>query len=188
MPILRRCTKVDAGKMTPITLTTATAPQTASELMKKADAQAPAAEPKDTVETSQPETGFWVDVKKCARKGADISSHALGGFVGLTLAGLGIYTGALGGVMGGAFLGGGVGALKAAATTNGFLGFWKSAFQTTGAAAKAGMVVGGTAVGYGSWKFGTGIGSVLASIPGAAIGGVVGVGVALRNKLTGGEG
>jgi len=169
--------------MNPIKLgaTPTATPVRASEMMKMAENAPSASEPQDKVET-----GFWADVKGCARKGADISSHALGGFAGLTLAGLGVYVGALGGTLGGAYLGGGLGLLKAAAGSEGFLGFWKTAFTTAGGGAKLGLLTGGASVGYGSWKMGEGAGSVLAAIPGAIIGGAVGVGVAIRNKLTGG--
>ncbi|MDQ7824351.1 MAG: hypothetical protein RDV48_16230 [Candidatus Eremiobacteraeota bacterium] len=173
---------MDAVNMKPVMLSQTATPQKASDLKKMADAPAEA-EPKDTVEKN--ETGFWADVKASARKGADISSHALGGFTGLTLAGLGIYVGALGGALGGAYLGGGLGLLKAAASSKGFLGFWGTAFNTSTAIGKAGILAGGASVGYGSWQLGKGVGSVVAAIPGALIGGAVGVGIAIRNKLTG---
>lgn len=167
------------GITQPVTLTPAATPQKAQDMMKMAEK--PAAEPQDSVETG----GFWSDVKKSAQKGADISSHALGGFTGLTLLGLGIYVGALGGALGGAYLGGGLGLLKAAASSKGFLGFWGQVFHTTGSLGKMGILAGGASVGYGSWKLGNGVGSTLAAVPGAIIGGAVGVCTAIANKVKG---
>ena len=148
--------------------------------MKMADTPA-AAEPKDSVETG----GFWSEVKKSAQKGADISSSALGGFIGLTLLGTGIYVGALGGALGGAYLGGGVGLLRAAATSDGFLGFWKTVFGTGFGMSKLGIAMGGASVGYGSWKIGKAVGDIVASVPGYAIGGVIGAASYVVNKMKG---
>lgn len=178
---------MDAGSVSnAVVLGQTVAPKRAQELKTLAEAPptggAAPAEPKDSVETG----GFWADVKECAKKGADISSHALGGATGLALLGTGIYVGVLGGALGGAYLGGGLGLLKAAAGSEGFLGFWKTAFTTSTAMGKVGMLAGGATVGYGSWKLGEGAGSILAAVPGALIGGAIGVGVAIKNKLTGG--
>lgn len=131
--------------------------------------------------------GYWNEVKHYARKGADISSHALGGCVGLGLLGTGIYVGALGGALGGAYLGGGIGLLQAAATSQGFIDFWKTVFTTSTTIGKIGILAGGTAVGYGSWKLGSGLGSLVAAIPGAIIGGVCGMAIAAVNRLKGEE-
>jgi len=176
---------VDGATLNPVMMGQTAAPQKAADLKKMAEKPAPAAaEPKDTVDTAEP--SFMDTVKAYSKKGADISSHALGGFAGLTLLGTGIYVGALGGALGGAYLGGGLGLLKAAASSDGFLGFWKTAFTTSTALGKVGILAGGASVGYGSWKMGEGIGSIVAAVPGALIGGAVGVGVALKEKLTGG--
>lgn len=170
---------MEAGKISQAVQLTPAAPQKATDMMKMAEASAP--EPKDSVETG----GFWSDVKKTAQKGADISSSALGGFIGLTMLGTGIYVGALGGALGGAYLGGGIGLLKASATSSGFLGFWKTVFGTGFGASKLGILAGGSAVGYGSWKLGRGVGDMVAAVPGFMIGGAVGIGMAIANKLKG---
>jgi len=153
--------------------------------MLKMSGNGQSAEPRDTVERGTVENGFWGDVKRCARKGADISSHAFGGFGGLALAGTGVYIGVLGGALGAAYLGGGLGLLRAAVDSQGFLDFWKTVFNTTTAAGKIGMVAGGIGVGYGCWEAGKGVGSTVMAVPGYIVGGLCGVGVGIANKVRG---
>lgn len=48
-----------------------------------------------------------------------------------------------------------------------------------------GILMGGSAVGYGSWKIGKGVGDLVASVPGYVVGGAIGAAMYAVNKMKG---
>jgi hypothetical protein len=177
---------VDAAK--PVVFSqTATQTKGAAELKEMTEQQAPAPEIKDKFEYDESTATFKETVVHYTHRGADISSKALGGLAGLTLAGIGMAVGFAGGSFGGVALTAGPALAKASLFSEGFTGFFKSLYQTSTTAAALGGTAGVATVGYGSWQMGKTAGSVVAALPGAILGGAIGVGIALRNKLTGGD-
>jgi hypothetical protein len=90
--------------------------------------------------------------------------HLVGGVAGVGMSLAGVYAGVLGGAVVGSLFGAGMGPAISSVATEGALGFVGGIWNSTSAAAKIGMVVGGASGLVGGFKLGKGIGDQTARL------------------------
>lgn len=131
-----------------------------------------------TAPPSPPPDSWLRDARREAGRHALSWGNAVGTVTGgagaLVGATAGLYAGVLGGAVTGSAVGLGFGPVVAAVGSHGALNFLGSTFSTAGLAAKAGMVIGGVALGVGAWDVGSALGNVIGKPAGALLGAPVG--------------
>ncbi len=141
-------------------------PAAATPVAAAATEAAPTPDSSSDLVVRTPQSLGSVATRSGSETGNAIATTA-GGMLGLGMVIPGLYAGVLGGAVVGTMLGAGLGPAVASIASKGALGFLSTSWQTAGAAAKAGMFLGGASGMIGGWKTGTGIGNTVGRIFGA---------------------
>src|SRR5438552_4146935 len=134
-------------------------------LFRAANAPAPVPTPQQPQAPAEPQEtfgqGVWRETKEMSLTVGNITGTSIGGAIGLASLTLGLYAGVAGGAIFLGALGAGFGPVLASVSSHGLLSFIGTSFHTMGVAAKTGVVLGGLAVGGGSFFVGRAIGETV---------------------------
>lgn len=125
------------------------------------------------------------DARQNAVRWGNANAAVLGGAGGLALAGAAMYAGVLGGAVVGSALGLGAGPVVASLGSSGAWNFLGQTLHTAGAAAQAGIVVGGATGALGAWGIGSTLGNGIGKPTGALLGALPGATAGIWRRLEG---